>query len=110
MSYYHKELAAGRWAKLSFTEQMANIGSEVERAINWKAKNNADYSRLAAERAMKLLELTLDQGGTFPRLKEVARAREAVADYFFGANEFSSNDTLWRRYFSTFAFAARRNK
>ena len=29
----HKELAAGRWKKLSFCEQMANIGSEVERAL-----------------------------------------------------------------------------
>ncbi len=30
----HKELASGRWAQLSFVEQMGNIGSEVERALN----------------------------------------------------------------------------
>jgi len=28
----HKELAAGKWFKLSLAEQMANIGSEVSRA------------------------------------------------------------------------------
>jgi hypothetical protein len=33
MNYQHKELAAGRWKELSFIEQMANIGSEIERAL-----------------------------------------------------------------------------
>jgi hypothetical protein len=31
MSHAHPELAAGRWNSLSFLEQMANVGSEVER-------------------------------------------------------------------------------
>jgi len=31
--YFHKELADGKWQLLSFAEQMANIGSEVERTI-----------------------------------------------------------------------------
>ena len=41
MKYQHKNLAKGKWFKLSFFEQMAHIGSEVERAILWrkKAKN-----------------------------------------------------------------------
>ncbi len=38
MSYQHKDLAAGRWSQLSLIEQMANIGSEVERALNWRIK------------------------------------------------------------------------
>ena len=33
MSQQHKELAAGRWQQMPFIEQMANIGSEVERAL-----------------------------------------------------------------------------
>jgi len=37
MNIQHKELAAGRWNKLSFVEQMANVGSEVERTINWRS-------------------------------------------------------------------------
>ena len=39
MSYYYQRLS-NRWQKLSFFEQMANIGSEVERAINWRGKDN----------------------------------------------------------------------
>ncbi len=59
MAVQHKELAAGRWARMPLVEQMANIGGEVERALNWKAKNNPDYSRQAAERALELSDLSL---------------------------------------------------
>jgi hypothetical protein len=36
MNFEHKELARGRWLELSFFEQMANIGSEIERTIKWR--------------------------------------------------------------------------
>ncbi|MBI4335674.1 MAG: hypothetical protein HY589_03355 [Candidatus Omnitrophica bacterium] len=109
MRYQHKELAAGRWKQLTFMEQMANIGSEVERALNWQARNNSDYCQKAAERALELLELTLDSITTPSHFKEIARLREAVADYFFGSNQFMSTDASWRKYFLPFAFAARKN-
>lgn len=107
MSYQHKDLATGRWNNLSFVEQMANIGSEVERALNWRVKNNQAYSQQAFERALELIDLTLDSAKGFARLKEVARAREAIVDYFSGQNEFKSTEALWRKYFLCFAYAAR---
>ncbi|MBU2495056.1 MAG: hypothetical protein KJ935_00925 [Candidatus Omnitrophica bacterium] len=107
MSCQHKGLAAGRWEKLSFAEQMANIGSEVERALNWKSKNNVDYSQKAFERALELIDLTLENTKSFTRLKEIARAREALVDYFFGTNQFRSTERLWRSYFLPFTYAAR---
>jgi len=110
MNYQHKELAAGRWQKLSFLEQMANIGSEVERALNWKAKDNIIYSQQAFERALELIDLTLDNLRFFPRLKEVARLREALVDYFSGVNQFMTEEVFWRKYFLNFVYAARRNK
>lgn len=109
MNYQHKELAAGRWSRLSFLEQMANIGSEVQRALNWRAKGNAAYSLRAAERALELMDLTLAAVKVSSRLKEVARMREAAVDYFFGSNEYSSTETSWGKYFSSFTYAARRN-
>ena len=60
MNYQHHDLAAGRWSQLTLAEQMANIGSEFERALNWRAKDNADYSRRAFERALELMDLTPD--------------------------------------------------
>ena len=109
MSYQHAELAAGRWGEMPLIEQMANIGSEVSRALNWRQKNNTAYSAQAAERALELLDLSLDSVKGFSRLKEFARVREAVVDYFFGANEFGSSESSWRKYFLAFACAARRN-
>lgn len=108
MKVQHSGLAAGRWKQLSFMEQMANIGSEVERALNWQAKNNAAYSQQAFERALELVDLTLDAVTGCARLKELARLREVLVDYFFGTNRFLSTETAWKNYFSAFTYAARR--
>ena len=86
---------------------MANIGSEVERAIKWRTKNNAAYSQRAADRALEVLDLTLIYTREFPRLKEAARVREAIVDYFYGTNEYQSQDASWRKYFLQFNYAAR---
>ena len=43
MSVYHQQLAAGRWQQFSLVTQLANIGSEVERAIKWKREGNDEY-------------------------------------------------------------------
>ena len=109
MNYQHKNLAAGRWKELSFFEQMANIGSEVERALNWRAKNNVDYAQKACERALELIDLTLTETKKFTHFKEIARLREAIVDYFLGSNQFMSTERLWHDYFSHFTYAARRN-
>ena len=109
MTHQHKDLAAGRWHKMPFLEQMANIGSEVERALNWKARQNADYSRKAFERALELVDLTLESASGMARLRELTRMREAIVDFFAGSNEFRSSDALWRKYFMPFTYAARRN-
>lgn len=110
MNVEHKELAQGRWFTLSLVEQMANIGGEVGRALNWKAKNNEQYSRLAFERSLELTDLTLSDAKNRTRLKEIARVREALVDYFFGTNQFNSTESSWRKYFSHFSYAARKNR
>ena len=109
MNYQHQNLAQGRWKQLTFLEQMANIGSEVERTLDWRVKNNEAYSQKAFERALELMDLTLDSVKGLARLKEVARIREVWADYFFGENQYGSTEASWRKYFFHFTFAARRN-
>ena len=109
MTYQHKELAQGRWRQLPLVEQMANIGSEVERALNWRAKNNAAYCRQAAERALELMDLTLDSVKGLAKLKEVARVREVLVDYFFGENEYGFTEAALRKYFFNFTYASRRH-
>ena len=98
-----------RWSKMPLLEQMANIGSEVERAINWRDKKNEANAQLAFERAMDLFDLSLSVSKEYPRLKEIARAKEAWADYFAGANQFQADAAGWKRYFTQFALASRKN-
>lgn len=107
--FQHKELAGGRWQRLSFFEQMANIGSEVERAISWRQKGNQEYSRAAFDRALELLDLTIDDKKNKKRLPELLRLREVLLDYFYFSNSYSSSDKLWHSYFYPFNWAARIN-
>ena len=105
MSIQHSGLAAGRWKQMTFLEQMANIGSEVDRALNWKAKNNEPFCQKAVDRALELLDLSLESTREFPRLKELSRTREALVDYFLGSNQYQSSENAWRKYFLSFATA-----
>ncbi|HEX9902524.1 MAG TPA: hypothetical protein VGB72_06645 [Acidobacteriota bacterium] len=102
----HSSPAAGRWQTFSLVEQLANIGSEVERALNWLNKGNSEYSRLAFSRALELLGLTIADPRHRRRLKEITRMREALLDYFLGDNEFQSTEKQWRSYFYGFAYAS----
>jgi len=107
MSYQHKELAAGKWNLLSLAEQMANIGSEVERTISWKAKGRMDLSSRAFDRAIELLDLTNADAKNRTRLKELLRVREALADCFVYDNIYQSTPESWQRYFRCFLMAVR---
>lgn len=111
MKHIHNDLRNGRWNKLSLVEQMANVGSEIGRTISWKGKNKKN-SELAFYRALELLELTLSdmknkQGG---KLKEIARVKEMLVDWYLGSVSYNSTDNQWQKYFLQFNIAARLNK
>ena len=107
MSHQHRELAAGRWNQLSFAEQMANIGSEIERTISWKKKGRPEISSRAFERALELIDLTVADARNLTRLRELLRVREAIADHFYFDNFYQSTPESWQRYFGSFLIAAR---
>ena len=62
------------------------------------------------KRALELIDLTLGSVSMPSRLRELARAREALVDFFAGTNQYGSTEALWRKYFSCFTYAARRLK
>lgn len=109
MNYYHKQLAAGKWNELPFFEQMANIGSEVERTIIWRYKNQ-NYFQKFFDRALELLDLTIADKRNISRLRELTKLRETLVDYFAFTNTFGSSDKKWRNYFLSFNYAARSNR
>lgn len=102
----HQDLTAARWQKLNIFEQMANIGAEIGRTLNWKEKSPKD-SKMAFERALELLDLTIADPKNKNRLKELLRLRETLADYFVFDNQYSSSKSSWDNYFYAFNYAAR---
>lgn len=106
MSFVHKDLADGRWKTFSFLEQMANVGSEVERTMSRKREDRAEMAQKAFERALELLDLTIQDPKNRARLSELCRLREVLVDYFMYSNQYKSSDKLWHNYFYAFAYAA----
>ena len=106
----HRDLASGRWWQLSLAEQMGHVGSEISRAVRWTSRN-PDMARAALHRALELLDLTLADPRhrqSLARLREIARAREVVADFFAGPNQYGSTASSLQKYFDAYAMAARK--
>jgi len=90
-------------------EQLANVGTDIERTIRWRIKEQSIDSKMAFERALELLDLTIaDPKNRGARLKELLRVREALIDYFMYDNCYGSSDKLWQNYFYHFNYAAAR--
>jgi hypothetical protein len=107
MTGYKSKKFKKRWKKLSFFQQMANIGSEVIRAINWQEKNK-EYGQMAIDRALELLDLTIADKKNHQRgrLKELLHLREFLVDYFYFDNTYQSTSSNWEKYFLSFNYAA----
>jgi hypothetical protein len=108
MNYFHKEIIE-KWQNYSIFEQMANIGAEVGRAINWNKKHNFEMSTNAFYRALELIDLTVEDKKNKNSLKEILRLRELIGDYFIGKNIYHSDEKFWEKYFYPFNLAARKD-
>lgn len=97
-----------RWFKFSLLEQMANIGAEIGRAINW-SKKSKEESQKFFERGLELLDISIEDPKNKKRLKELLLVRETLADYFYFDNIYGSTDEKWNNYFYSFNYAARIN-
>lgn len=106
---FHTDLEK-RWSTFSLPEQMANVGAEVGRTINWKRKGNSDMSKNALYRGLELLDFTINDKKNKKSLKEILRVREAIVDFFLGDNIYKSSDSIWEKYFYFFNSAARKNR
>lgn len=101
---FHKTLKLGGWQNLSLFEQMGNIGSEISRA------SRAEDKKMAVERALELLDLTLADPRWKNRNKEIARTREVLCDTVYGDNSYNTSLADLNNYFYHFALAARLGK
>ena len=102
-------MAAGRWWELTLAEQLGHVGSEVSRTLLWRARN-AGIAQGAMERALELIDLTLDDPRhrrSVCRLREIARTREVLLDFLVGPNQYHSTGPELQRYFDAYVLASR---
>jgi len=100
---------AERWGSLTLFEQMAHIGSEVERSMRAHASGREERREKALERALELFDMTAaDERWRGPRRREILRAREEVCRLFFDDEAPVGSSRGLREYFLRFAVAARR--
>lgn len=101
----HLEQAAQTWFKLSLAEQMANIGSEVHRAICARGKSDRYWG--AVSRALDLFYLTVEDNRWKGRLKEILRVRELFCAAAVESTEYKTSLEDLDEYFSYFAWLIR---
>jgi hypothetical protein len=105
----HAELAAGRWAAFTLAEQLANVGSEVDRAIAAREARRSDRFDRALARALELFDLTArDDRWRGHRRREILRSREEFCRLFFDDDVQPAAARTLRAYFLRFAMLARR--
>jgi hypothetical protein len=95
------------WERFSIIEQLANVGSEVDRTIRAHQTGNTTRFTNALERALSLFDLTAaDPRWAGHRRCEVLRAREEFCRLFFEPDPPPSSADGLRRYFLAFGVAA----
>src|ERR687892_2077914 len=100
----HPGLAARRWNTLSLAEQLANVGSEVERAFRAQQSGRVERRDRALDRALELFDLTAaDDRWRGHRRREILRAREEFCRLFFEDHPPSGAARTLRDYFLRFA-------
>lgn len=97
-----------KWQKLSFAEQMANIGSELNRVIYWHKAGDRENKGKAVWRVLELIDLTIADKRWASRLLELIRLREVFCDLFLGKKLYDISLKSLQNYFLNFALAARR--
>lgn len=92
-----------RWQQLSLLEQMGNIGSEVGRSLRAKRQNDDQAAEMAFSRTLDLIEASIKSFKTYPKLKELMRAKREYMHAYFEDRDPEGIEN----YFMQFAIAAR---
>ncbi len=107
----HQVLENGRWAQLTFPQQMANIGSESSRIYRALEAGKESRAESAFVRFQELVDLTIKYGRTdaspllrSAMLEELCRFRELYCKAFL-ERDFSEL-AAFNRYLDTFARAS----
>ena len=89
----HSSLENGRWAELTFPQQMANIGSETYRVYKALCEGKDNRAQSAFVRFQELIDLTIRYGRRDAPLsarsamwEELCRFRDLFCDAYLSRN------------------------
>lgn len=90
------------WRKLSVSEQLIDVGTEVGRAVDAKERGNSEAARIYLNKALKWLHVTEDDPKNLKRFEELMSVEYELMDYFYGLNRFNNDKDSIMSYWNSF--------
>ena len=90
------------WYKMPVGMQLANVGSEVNRAITWKKKGNEERTVSFCNKAIEFLEIMKTDENNRNRIGELNFCIEELKDYFLGENIYNTTDEMLMKYYDAY--------
>ena len=97
-------MSKDRWEQLSISQQMMNIGGELERAVAWKNKNDTEKMYHFLDIVREWMGLTMADPKNRGRIGELVVVQEEYED-FFGENHWKNTDETMMKYWNSFLSA-----
>jgi hypothetical protein len=89
----HKTITLEKWSSFSKGQQILMIANEINRVKNILLKNNSDNINSSYERALDLIDITVQDQKWASNLKELLRCREFIGMLYCERNPYL-NDLL----------------
>lgn len=90
------------WFTMPVGIQLANVGSEVNRAIQWKKRGNEQRAVNFCNKAIEFLKLIKEDPKNEHRKRELDFCIEELKDYFLGENIWKTTDETLMKYYDAF--------
>ncbi len=94
-----------KWWEMSIGQQIANVGSEVARAIRHKNKGNKEGAEEYCIHAVEMLGYSKLDPKNINRRKELLLAQEELVDYLLGENRYGNDDASIMKWYDAFLFS-----
>ena len=93
-----------RWFSMPVAEQISNVGSEVNRAIKWKNRNDVAKAENFCKKAIEFLQIMMRDPKNQGRVGELREAVTELEDCFLGDNEYQTTAQTLTRYYDAFLY------
>lgn len=90
------------WYNMPVGLQLANVGSEVNRALSWKKRGNAQRTASFCNKAIDFLEIMKTDEKNRNRIGELNFCIEELKDFFLGDNIYGTTDETLMKYYDAF--------